>query len=46
MGAGKKAQLAEIEKQLEQVRKQLALLAAAMGVASLKQEAEVKRIIN
>ena len=36
----------EIEKQLEQVRKQLVLLAAAIEAASLKQEAEAKRIIN
>lgn len=35
-----------IEKQLWKVRKQLALLVAAMGAASPKQKAEVKRVIN
>ena len=45
-GTSKKGQLAGIKKQLEKVRKQLALLAAAMGVASPKQEAEAKRVIN
>ena len=35
-----------IEQQLEEVKKQLALLAAAMGAASSKQEVEAKRVIN
>lgn len=45
-GATKEGQLAGIEKQLEEVQKQLALLTAAMGAASAKQEAEAKRVIN
>ena len=45
-GASKEPQLAGIEKQLELVSKQLALLAAAMGAASPKQEAEAKSVIN
>ena len=45
-GASKEGQLMGIEKQLEEVRQQLALLAAAMGAASPKQEAEAKRVIN
>ena len=35
-----------IKKQLEEVRKQLAFLVAAMEAASLKQEAEAKRVIK
>ena len=35
-----------IEKQLEEVRRQLAPLAAAMGTALPKQEVEAKRVIN
>ena len=46
MGASKVGQLAGIEKQLEEIKKQLALLAAAMGAALSKQEAEAKRVIN
>ena len=38
--------MAGIEKQLEKIKKQLALLAAVMGAASPKQEAEAKRVIN
>ena len=38
--------MAGIEKQLEEMRKQLALVAAAMGAASPKQEEEAKRVIN
>ena len=45
-GVSKEGQLAGIKKQLEEVRKQLALLVVAMGTASPKQEAEAKRIIN
>ena len=35
-----------IKKQLQKVRKQLALRAVAMGAASSKQEAEAKKVIN
>ena len=45
-GASKEGQLSGIQKQLEEVKKQLALLAAAMGAASPKQEAEAKRVIK
>ena len=45
-GASKEGQLTGIEKQLEEMKKQLALLAAALGAASPKQEAEAKRVIN
>ena len=38
--------MAGIEKQLVEVKKHLALLAAAMGAASPKHEAETKRVIN
>ena len=44
--ASKEGQLAEIEKQPKEVRKQLALLAVAMGTASPKTEAEAKRVIS
>lgn len=39
-------QLAGIKKQLEEIKKQLAYLVVAMGVALLKQETEAKRMIN
>ena len=45
-GASKKGQVLGIEKQLEEVNKQLALLAMAMEAASPKQEAAAKRAIN
>ena len=45
-GVSKEGQLAGIEKQLEEVKKQLALLAAAMRAVLHKQEAETKRVIN
>lgn len=45
-GARKEGQLAGIKRQLEEVRKQLALLPVAMGAALQKQEAEAKRLIN
>ena len=45
-GASKEGPLSGIENQLEEVKKQLALLAAAMGATSPKQEAEVQRLIN
>ena len=45
-GASKEGQLVGIEKQLEKVRKQLALLAVAMEAVSPKQEVEVKSVIN
>lgn len=38
--------MAGIEKQLEKVRKQVALLVVAMEAASPKQEVEAKRVIN
>ena len=44
--ASKDGQLAGMEKQLEEMRKQLALLSAAIGAASPKQEVEAKRVIN
>ena len=44
--ASKEGQLSGIEKQPEQVKRQLALLTAAMGAASPKQEEEAKRVIN
>ena len=46
IGANKEGQLSGIKKQLEEVKRQLALLAAAMGTVSPKQEAEAKRVIN
>lgn len=45
-GASKEGQMAGIERQLEEVRKQLALLATAIVAASLKQKAEAKSVIN
>ena len=45
-GAGKEGHLAGIEKQLEEVRKQLALPPTTMGAVSYKQEAEAKSVIN
>ena len=44
--ASKEGQLVGIKKQLDEVKKQLALLAVAMEAASSKQEAEAKRVIN
>lgn len=38
--------MAGIERQLEEVKKQLALLAVSIGEASSKQEAEAKSVIN
>ena len=46
MGAGKECQLAGIEKQLEKVRKKLALLETAIGAVSHKQEVEAQRVSN
>lgn len=46
IGTSKEGQLAGIEKQLEEVRKQLALVAAVIEAASPKQDAEANRVIN
>lgn len=46
MGASKEGQLTSIKKELEEVRKQLMYLAAALGVALPKREAEAKSVIN
>ena len=45
-GTIKEGQLTGIEKQLGERRKQLALLEAPVGVASSKQVAKAKRVIN
>lgn len=42
----KEEQLAGIEKQLEEMKKQLALLAAAMEAVLQKYETEAKKVIN